>query len=132
MTSDEAKKAITELWLEKADESLESAELELRAGHTTFALNRIYYACFYAITALLHKEGKSFSKHSAVKAEFNRRFVKTLRVEKHWGKFFGSLFEDRQEGDYLPIIVFDAEDIASRLEQAREFILVIRKLLFAS
>ena len=132
MTRDEARKAIIKIWLEKADESLESAELELRAGHIIFALNRIYYACFYAITALLHKEGKSFSKHTAVKAEFNRQYIKTGDIDKKWGKFYGNLFEDRQEGDYLPVIAFDAEDIASRLEQARKFLLVIRKLLFAS
>ncbi len=129
MTEDEAKKTIIALWLERADEAVESAEMELKAGHTIFALNRIYYACFYAITALLHKDGKTFSKHSAVRAEFNRQYIKTGVVEKKWNKFYADLFEDRQEGDYQPLVSFDAEDIASRLEDAREFIRIIRDLI---
>jgi len=36
---------------------------------------------FFAITALLHREGKSFSKHTAVKAEFNRMYVKAGKIE---------------------------------------------------
>jgi len=41
----------------KANDALASAELELRANHTAFAVNRLYYACFYAVTALLQREG---------------------------------------------------------------------------
>ena len=132
MTGDEARKTIISLWLEKAGDSLKSAEVELKEGHTIFALNRTYYACFYAVSALLYRDGKSFSKHSAVKAEFNRSYVKIGKVEKKWGRFYADIFEKRQEGDYQPIISFDSEDIASHIEKAREFVEVIRSLISKS
>jgi uncharacterized protein (UPF0332 family) len=53
MNEDDARKILISLWLEKAEEALASAKLELNAGHTNFAVNRLYYACFYAATALL-------------------------------------------------------------------------------
>ena len=43
MTEPEARKEIIKLWLEKAADSLESARLEINQGHTTFAVNRLYY-----------------------------------------------------------------------------------------
>jgi len=72
MNEREAQKTLIGIWLEKAEESLASAELELNAGHLNFAVNRLYYACFYAVTALLLRDGKQFARHSAIKSEFIR------------------------------------------------------------
>ncbi len=132
MNPNEAKSTLIALWLEKADEALASAELELDAGHAGFAVNRLYYACFYAVTALLLADGKQFSRHSAVRAEFNRLYVKTGRVEKKWGRFYYDLFEDRQEGDYLPTSTFENEDISASLQKARQFVGVLRDIIHQS
>ena len=129
MTEDEERAQFILLWLKKADEALESARLELDAGHPTFAINRIYYACFYAVTALLLTEGKQFSRHAGVRAEFHRSFVKTGRLHKEWGRLYDDLFADRQEGDYLPGTSFDPDDVASRLQLAREFLRLVRELI---
>jgi len=74
MNEGEAQEKLIGLWLEKSDEALASAELELNAGHTNFAVNRLYYACFYAVTALLLCDGKQFVRHSTVKSEFVRTY----------------------------------------------------------
>ena len=44
---------IVDYWLNKARDSLCSARDELKAGRSSFAVNRIYYACFYAVSAYL-------------------------------------------------------------------------------
>jgi uncharacterized protein (UPF0332 family) len=129
MNEKEARHTLVKLWLEKAIESLVSAELELNQGHLTFAVNRLYYACFYAVTAVLLQDGKQFSKHSAVKAEFARAYIKTGKIDANWHKFYQKLFDDRQEGDYLPTVSFEKTDVSNRLEQAREFVRLIRSLL---
>lgn len=129
MTEDEAKPVLINLWLKKADDALASAQLELGAGHTSFAVNRLYYACFYAVTALLLTEGKQFARHSGVRSEFGRSFVKTGRIQKKWGRFYHDLSEDRQEADYLPTTTFDADDISTRLEMRREFLHIVRDLI---
>lgn len=129
MNEDEARRTLIALWLEKAEEALASAELELNAGHANFAVNRLYYACFYAVTALLLRDGKQFARHSAVKSEFSRAYVKPGTVDAKWSKFYQKLFDDRQEGDYIPTITFETLDVAGRIHQAREFIILIRGLI---
>ena len=60
-------------WWEKAEESLESAERELHVGSLTFAVNRLYYSLFYAVSAMLLSRGykKVYNTSFAVMLEFN-------------------------------------------------------------
>jgi uncharacterized protein (UPF0332 family) len=129
MNENDARKTLIALWMEKAEEALASAKLELNAGHVNFAVNRLYYACFYAVTALLLRDSKQFAKHSAVKSEFSRTYVKPGVVDSKWSKFYQKLFDDRQEGDYIPTATFETSDVAERIQQAREFIDLIRALI---
>lgn len=129
MNESEARTTLIGLWLEKAEQSLASAELELNAGHVNFAVNRLYYACFYAVTALLLRDGKQLAKHSAVKSEFSRTYVKPGTVGVKWSKFYQRLFDDRQESDYIPTTTFETSDVAGRIQQAREFIDLICSLI---
>jgi uncharacterized protein (UPF0332 family) len=122
MNEDEARRTLIAIWREKAKESLASAELELSAGHANFAVNRLYYACFYAVTALLVRDGKQFARHSAVLSEFGRTYIKLGRIEARWHKFYQKLFADRQEGDYIPTATFEASDVSTRIQKAHEFI----------
>jgi len=131
MNEGEARKTLIGLWLAKAEESLASAELELNARHINFAVNRLYYACFYAVTALLLRDGKQFARHSTVKSEFSRTYIKPGRVDLKWNKFYQKLFDDRQEGDYIPTATFELKDVSMCLQQAREFIDLIRGLIDA-
>lgn len=129
MSEDQARQTLISLWLGKADDALASAELELKEGHTSFAVNRLYYSCFYAVTALLLQDGKQFARHSAIKSEFGRTYIKSGRIDVKWNKFYQKLFDDRQEGDYIPTVTFEIPDVSTRLQQAHEFIKVIRNLI---
>jgi hypothetical protein len=122
MTNGEKRYEVISYWLEKSKDSLESAELELAHGHLSFAVNRIYYACFYAVSALLLKDGKRFVKHSGVRATFHRDYIKTGQVKREWGKFYNRMFGSRQEGDYLELVVFEAEYVKGALEKAEKFV----------
>lgn len=42
------------------------AELALGNGYLHGTVNRLYYACFYAVSALLLTEGFSSSRHSGI------------------------------------------------------------------
>ena len=132
MNEDEARETLIALWMEKAEEALSSAKLELNAGHTNFAVNRLYYACFYAVTALLLRDNKQFARHSAVKSEFNRTYIKPSRIDVKWNKFYQKLFDDRQESDYIPTAAFEVSDVSARIQQVREFINLINGLIYNS
>lgn len=129
MTEQEAREALIALWLAKSDDSLACAELVLKEGHANAALNRVYYACFYAVTALFMKEGRQFARHSTLLSEVHRCLVSTGQLAKEWGGFYQRLFRDRQDGDYVASARFEARDVAARLGQAQEFVRIIRGMI---
>jgi uncharacterized protein (UPF0332 family) len=94
--------------LERARQTLEEAKLMLEAGHANACVNRLYYACFYAVSALLLTRNISSSKHSYVRSLLHRDYVKSGQVSKEMGDHFDLLFDNRQRGDYEDLVVFDA------------------------
>jgi uncharacterized protein (UPF0332 family) len=49
--------------IDRAREALEEARVLAGSGHWNTCVNRLYYACFYAVSALLSKHDLSSSKH---------------------------------------------------------------------
>ena len=70
--------------VQRAYEALEDARILADAGRWNTSVNRLYYACFYAVSALLIKDGLSSSKHSGVRSLFNRHYVKDDRVSSEF------------------------------------------------
>jgi uncharacterized protein (UPF0332 family) len=70
--------------LTRASEALEETELLLSNDHLSAAVNRLYYACFYSVTALLLVEGHSSSRHSGVIALFDRHWIKPASFQGTW------------------------------------------------
>ena len=68
--------ALVEYRLERSDESIQAAKIMLENNMLSFSMNRIYYAMFYSVQALLIFHGSTFSKHGQVKGYFNREFIK--------------------------------------------------------
>ena len=73
-------KLISQRWIQKSQDALDSAKIEYEKGHYAFAVNRQYYAVFYAASAILAVENKSYGKHSAVRAALHKEFVKTGEI----------------------------------------------------
>lgn len=75
MITKEKRSEMVRYWWAKAEKSLASARREFQAGSLSFATNRLYYAAFYAVSALLMEQDLSFKKHSGV---FVRLFINIL------------------------------------------------------
>ena len=129
--SEEPRSEVVGYWWSMAEESLASAQRESVAGALPFAVNRLYYALFYGASAALLDRRHSFRKHSGVRAAFHREFIKSGLLEVGWGKLYDQLFEDRQEGDYIALISFEKEYVASRLDRCRGFLDALRPLVAA-
>lgn len=114
--------------LERARGALKVAELSAKAKEYNSCANRLYYAAFYAVNALLMKYDHSSTKHTGVRAIFNKEFVKTGIVPKKFGILFNDLFESRQECDYKDLFFIAAEDIEPLIPKVKEFIKYIEKL----
>jgi len=64
--------------LSQARDSLREADVLLREGMSyRSVMNRLYYAMFYALLALLQDKQVGTSKHSGAISLFDREFVKT-------------------------------------------------------
>jgi len=99
------------------------------AGRINAYVNRLYYACFYAVSALLLTRDFSTSKHSYLRSLLHREFVKTGLIPKELGDHFDLLFDNRLKGDYADFIRFKAEDVAGWLEQTQAFFKHIEGLI---
>jgi uncharacterized protein (UPF0332 family) len=106
----------------KARETLEDATILFRSGRLFSALNRIYYALFYEVAALLSTEDLSSGKHTGIRSLFNEHFVKTGRVPVELGRFYSRIYDFRQKGDYGDFVEFEKDKVKEWLNQASVFI----------
>ena len=108
--------------IQRASETIREAELLSNGGFTAGAVNRIYYACFYAVSALLTSEGHSSSKHSGVMSLFDQHWIKSGRMPNEVGAFYHLIFQRRQKGDYGDEAFFERQQVKEWLAEARSFV----------
>ena len=89
-----------DLYLENAQEVLEVAQLNLDNDFYASAINRAYYAIFYAANALLVTKRLSQSKHSGVINAFRQHFVKTGLIAPEYSDLYGRIMGNRHTSDY--------------------------------
>lgn len=118
--------------IQRAEESLKAAKIMYEKDMFGFAMNRIYYAMFYAIQSILVLKDVSFSKHGQVKAYFNREIIKTGILPVSMGRMYNKAFEYRQKFDYVDFTDPDHDLVELSLKQARVFLDAIQKYLQAT
>ena len=116
-------------WWKMALESLESARREAEAESLPFAINRLYYAAFYAVSAVLLERNIVFQRHSAVRSALHKELIHSGQLEKEWGRVYEHLLEDRQGGDYFPFAPFSPAYVQEKIVQTQGFLEAIRPLI---
>jgi uncharacterized protein (UPF0332 family) len=120
---------IVDYRLQKAKDTLTEVKGNVEMGFWHTAANRLYYACYYAVTALLIKNGYAIHTHHGVFTLLGKHFVVTGIVSKEQNQFYRRVLELRQSGDYSDTIVVGEENIAPLLEPAQQFITAIENLI---
>lgn len=115
--------------LDRARQEIEAARLMLREQYLHACVNRLYYGCFHAVSALLLSKGLSPSKHTHAQALFNKHWVKTGLVPKDAGRFYSALFDARLAADYADMAEFAEEEVCSWLEEAMRFVSIIEQFV---
>lgn len=110
------------LYIENADESLSVAQLNLDNDFYAAAINRAYYAIFYAANALLATKKLARSKHTGVLSIFRQHFIKTKLLPTELSVIYGQVMDDRHEGDYEIMAATSKEDAEVDIDQARHFV----------
>ena len=106
-----------------------AAQVNLDNGLYETAINRAYYAVFYASSALLLTRDISRSKHSGVLAAFRQQFVKTGKIEPEFSDSYGVLLTERTASDYDLAFMADESTARRHLDEARRFVERIERRL---
>lgn len=117
------------LRMKLAFEKLEVARDLIEAGHLNDAVNRAYYAMFYASKALLLAAGEDPHKHTGVVALFGARFVKAGLIDPRYGRALAIAKRLREECDYNERKRATPEEAQVVLEDAQAFVQQIERTL---
>lgn len=115
--------------MERANETMEEARILADNGHYNAAVNRLYYACFYATQALLLKHHIAATTHAGVKSMLGLHFVSKGIISVEHGKTFNTLFEKRHSSDYEAFAYCDKDLIDDLTPLAKAYISRMKELL---
>jgi uncharacterized protein (UPF0332 family) len=113
----------------RAEESFDDALILIKNKKWNTSINRLYYSCFYAVIALLLKNGFETRTHDGARTRFSNEFIKTEKIDKKYGKLFSKLFDYRQKGDYGDLFDFDETMVLPLVDQVKDFITEIKKFI---
>lgn len=115
--------------IDKAEEVYSAAVLLYNAGQWNSAINRLYYACFYAASALMLKRGVGAKSHAGVIAKFSEHIVRTGEMIADEYRVYSKLLNWRTKGDYSDMFDFTEEDVASVMAPTRTFLDKVKQLI---
>jgi uncharacterized protein (UPF0332 family) len=127
--SKSSKKEYIDYRLKQAKETLDAAKILARDNFWNSVINRLYYTCFYALSALLYKHNIDAKSHSGIKHQFGLNFVKPGLIDKSIAEIYVELFDYRQEGDYADFVDFDKEKTLPLISRVETLLTQIEGLL---
>lgn len=116
-------------FLARAREALDAARLDADHDHAEAAINRAYYAAFYAARAALEREGEAPRSHKGVRARFGDRFVRTGRVDHATAGILQAAEVARLKADYDALSVFDTSAARDLIADVERFVAAVETLL---
>ncbi|WP_294614479.1 HEPN domain-containing protein [uncultured Bacteroides sp.] len=125
----ESRAAIVNYRLERAYETLKEADYNTAGGYFNAAVNRLYYACYYAASALLLGSKIEANTHNGVKTQLSMHFVRTGHLSLDHGATFSLLFEKRQASDYSDFAYCDLALVNTLRPRAEAFINAMEQLI---
>jgi len=115
--------------LETAHKTFEAAKVLAQNEFWNSTVNRLYYAAFYAVNALLVHNEIYASTHSGVRNQFSLHFIKTNKIDLKTGIFFSELFDWRQKGDYGDMFEFHKNDVELLFDPVLKLLNTIEDLI---
>jgi uncharacterized protein (UPF0332 family) len=104
MTTDERRELVFYRINKSKNTFAEIPFLDNRLWNT--AVNRLYYACYYAVIALLIDHKIERLTHAGARQMFGLHFIKTGVIEKELGKFYSQLFDLRKQLIMMILLIF--------------------------
>ena len=129
--TDEERKAIVVYRLEKADDALVEARDCAALGHWTLTANRLYYAAYYASSALLISGGYAAKTHEGTIGMIGQHYVRTDILSNEDGILLARLQNMRHTGDYDDFLDWTKEDVEPFIPKVEAFIEKIKSIIYS-
>lgn len=126
---EDSKNALIAYRVQRAYETLKEAKVMIRESFYNAAINRMYYACYYATVALLLKHNIQTHTHNGVKTMLGLHFITTGILPLKIGKTFTTLFEKRHSGDYDDFAYCDEEMVNELYPDTEAYVDAIKVLI---
>lgn len=114
--------------IENAHRTMDEVRSHIENGFYNTAVNRMYYACYYAVSAILVAQQIATKSHDGVKQMFSLHLVKTGKVSAELGKTYSHLFDKRTKGDYNDLFDNDENTCNELYPKAKEIVDVVSKM----
>jgi uncharacterized protein (UPF0332 family) len=115
--------------LARAQQAFEEGEHLMTKKAFMGAVNRFYYAAFYAARAVLAIRELDSSRHSGVISLFQKHFVKPGLVSTDKAKALPRAFEKRQKSDYGDFSTVTAKEGQTIRNEISDFLEECERLL---
>ena len=126
---EEDRKVLVTLELEKADKTWMQLDIQIQAELWDMAANRLYYALFHAVSALLIHDSHEVGTHRGAVNKFSLYYVKTDIFSKDEGRLYSRLQQLREDGDYNCSIDVEKEEVEEKIEPTRQLIEKIKRYI---
>lgn len=117
------------LELEKADSIFAEHEGLTKMGYWNTMANRLYYALFHAVSALLISDGREVGSHRGAAIRFHQYYVRTAIFTDDEGSFYSQMETLREKSDYNCFFKVTEADVVARIEPTRQLIEKIKKYI---
>lgn len=115
--------------LEIAHERLTTAKAMLELGDYKASANRLYYAIFSVMRAVLALDGFDSKKHSGIIARFRQSYIKTGILDTEMSKIIDDLEVIREDSDYDDFYIILKEDVEIQAKRAEYFVSEVESYL---
>ena len=127
--SSEDRNSIVLYRIERAYSTLDEAEMVANQGRYNLAANRLYYAVYYAASALFISNERPVKTHSGMISQMNLLYVKKGILTFDDGALISQLFSLRQSSDYEDFKEVTQENIEELTPRVKELIKKLKNLI---
>ena len=126
---EEDRHVLVALELEKADKTVGQMRYNMQGGEWEMVANRLYYALFHAVCALLINDKHEVGTHRGAVNKFRLFYVKEGVFTNEEGKLYSQLQSLREDGDYNCSIDVDQDDVEGKVTPTLRLIEKIKQYI---
>ena len=125
--TDEERRIMVDLEIERAERITQQFQVLQEQQYWDTLVNRMYYAVFHAVSALLIHNAMPVHTHKGALHVFNREFVRTGMFSMEEGRLFSQLEGLRERGDYNCFLDASEDEIVPLIEPLKSLIEKIKR-----